>query len=228
MNRGLVVLATLAVAVVPPAARANGPTLGGALCRYETVVVQSAPDYDIGVVTGGPIAAATLVTFLEGGYRDLMANPVSVTLICSVRTGVTGFTYADPPEASVSTSGPAVAVVPPTPLTIYRPFTEYLGTACTEVVLRDAYGATQHLYWDTWAQQFSTDPGTSCAVVSCPASARSYDPCHGASDDVLDAVVGVLDDADDILCSELAHVYPPDGDVWVGDVFIWDCPPYAT
>ena len=254
MNRVVSGIAVLALAlVVAPAARAADPTLAGDVCHIHV------SDYDptqpgeieTSILSGGPIVAATLPTMYPALFRDTFANPVSVTLTCTVRTDWY-FTHNDPSVASASATGTAVAVLAPTVVSYPRPFSVPPGFACTDVLVRDAYGDSKHLYWDEYNKTFSTDPGVQCSPVQCPLSAGtparstdSYDPCKplvdisGAIRDLLELLlpyvedgVGVLNavlaQSDAITCPVLGSLAPGVGPLVIdptGDVWLGSATP---
>ena len=231
--RKVAAVTVLLVALAPMPAARSEPLLAGRLCEMGWPASADGDDWTV-VVSGGPLAAADVRTVQPAPGQVVEDNPVSVTLTCSIMTS--GYTYADPPADQTSASGPAVAVVPPTPLTYHDPTGADLVAVCSQVTVVDKDGTSRHYYWDNWTQRFSTDPATPCVPLICPVSADGG-PCDEpfywqVLRDALGTVFGIVDPA---VCEVLREVpdHPgviesgDDGDLYVNGEFFWDCPPYA-
>ena len=231
--RKLAAVTVLLVALAPVPASGDEPLLAGELCEMASAVSADGNDWTV-VVSGGPLSAADVRTVQPDPGQVVEDNPVSVTLTCSIMTS--GYTYAHQPDDQTSSSGAAVAVVPPTPLTYHDPAGGKVVAVCSQVTVVGKDSTSRHYYWDNWAQRFSTDPATPCEPLICPASATGS-PCDEpfywqVLRDALDAAFGVVDPAVCEVFRELPD-YPgviesaDDGDLYVNGEFFWDCPPYA-
>lgn len=195
---------TLLALVLPLAGPVRATEPEGMLCGFSSL---PEPTQDEGTVLaevdGGPVAVADLA--------DLVANPATVTLTCTIQVGAENMTHAGADAASVSVSGNTVAVLPPT-LVSYREAPDRSFTICTQVTVTDARGDTHDFYWDGDAEEFSSSPDVYCWLLG-PAEFFPQ--------------VGTIS-PDEVLCPVLAVGFPPQGDVYAGDIFVWDCPPYTT
>jgi hypothetical protein len=128
---------------------------------------------------GGPVAAADL--------ESVVANPVSITLTCSLVTTLDGG-HTAPAVVSSSGTGVAVAAVPPTVASFPASLDPGVGI-CAAVTLTDRAGETHDLYW-TQDRTFSTD-ATSACVFWCTAEGYPFGPdCSGPG---LSEVAALLD-----------------------------------
>jgi len=184
--------AAVAVAAANGPAAAAPPELQGLTCGY---TFASTPAGWAGEIDGGPIAAVS-------------ADVASLTLTCSIVAGPS-YGHGDAPVVTASASGSQAAVLPPTPFAGPLPG-RTLGM-CTRVSLTMRDGTTHELYYDADREEFTTDPGVSCATVEQPCS--STQRCSPIQEPEL---------VDPIVCPILAVVLPPDGDV----DGVWNCPPY--
>ncbi|MDQ1711084.1 MAG: hypothetical protein QOE45_534 [Frankiaceae bacterium] len=205
--RIVIVVAAIAALVIPgvPAVATSDP--GGVSCGFSWGLEPGGPpDEQLVIIQGGPLVVAELprgdwprTEPTDPGW-DALANPVSATLTCSMRSGST---YASPAFASVSGSGTGVVIIPPTAATY---ISSYPGYPCAEVELTDAHGTVTHLYFDDRAREFTTDPSVPCYVE------RSLE-------DPID---------ERVTCPVLEEAFPPEGDVIAPDPVgkLWDCRPY--
>ena len=227
-------LAAAVVAVVLPGAPAHAgrPDLAGQFCSFSSIVDPAGDgDRQVGYLEGGPLAAADLpaVDLFDDPTLtwDVLGNPVSVTLTCSIHVGAANMTHAGAAAASASASGVTVVAVPPTPIS-YVAAVDELVALCTEVVVTDRRGETHHLYREPGTGTFSTDPDSSCAGAVCLSlECGPLGPVMEALDLANRVLVELVDPA---VCPQLAAVFPPEGDVdypVLGGPF-WDCPPYGA
>lgn len=188
-------MAALSLPGVPARAEVRGLT-----CGYFSLTNPVDEEKQTAEVDGGPYLVADL--------DDLVANPVAVTLTCSLQIGEET-THTAPDLASVSVSGNVVVALPPTVVSFRDDGTYRLVVLCTELAITDAHGETHHLYWDQVDDEFSTSPDVLC---------WDWDDYDSGPYDPLWEVV------DPLACLPLAVLFPPEGDV----EGLWDCPPYAT
>jgi len=151
-----------------------------------------------GVFAGGPISI----------------GPRTGRLTCSLQPWGP---HSDPDLASATspTTAGAVALVATATVTDAPPDTDV--AVCTSVET-DGEGT---YYWRNEGGGWSLDPATYCGPwISDP---EVWDPV-GDLFEVVDPFV--LEHVDPLACPLLAAVAPPQGDVYVADTFVWDCPPY--
>jgi hypothetical protein len=129
------------------------------------------------------------------------------TLACTIQTAGSG-THADPDLAVASATGDHAVAVPPTWVSV--DVLEH-GTyfVCTQFT--PAGGAT--LYWDAVASGWTADAAA---------------PCRSSRTEATDPLLPVWYAVDGAICGPLSALAPPDGDVYVGDDAVWDCPPYTS
>lgn len=220
----------LALALVPalllpaaPAGAAHEPF--GRFCSFASIPDPAGPPgVQTGEIDGGPVVVAD--------FADLVANPVHVTLKCSIQVDseIHSALHSAPDAASASGSGVVAAVVPPT-LVSYEAGPDQYVVMCTEFAVTDAHGQTTNLYYDSGSGEFSTSPDSSCWGPVCLAL-----DC-GLYGDVLHLLDYLyVEVVDPVVCPAIASLAPgvpgvvdvlPDGDVYVAGEFTWDCPPYA-
>lgn len=193
------------------------PTLAGTVCEFGALPADE--NTWVAEIDGGPIAAVDVKTVAPDVVALVRDNPVSVTLTCSIQVGWTT-DHTGTPVASVSASGDGVAVLAPTPVTFDDPSGDSFFGLCTRLDLTGQDGGTSTLYWDVYEEEFSTDPTVPCGPVFCPLSAR--DACNSLPD----LVRVIFERVDSELCPVFADEFGDDGDVYVGDELVWDCPPY--
>ena len=206
----------------PPAA--DGRTCGFTLFFDPT----SGGDAVIGELRGGPIVVADLA--------NLVANPVEVTLVCTIQTG-TDWTHNGTDAVSASATGTTAAVLPPTPFSAEMPPGQPTSL-CTALVVEDARGEVHHLYFDHvgggGTNEFSTSPDAACVGActqpmfggSCeppPCRDRIHLNCSPVLTVVELAGQAIADHVDPLICQVLAVAFPPEGDIPPS----WDCPPYG-
>ena len=200
---------------------AEQPTLAGDVCNYRGAITprpQGGDEWAV-LVTGGPIAAARVVTMLPALDEVLDDNLYSITLTCSVKVGESDHT--SPTAASATATGLGVAVLQPRELTYLDPEIKGIGL-CTQVTLTDRDGDSTTLYWDVADEAFGTDPTVTCGPVACIASACDDWPPSTPPRQVQD----VVDIANQVF---VEHVDPAVCPVLGGDVpDVWDCPPYGS
>jgi hypothetical protein len=151
--RKLVLALVLALAATPAARATTEPTPAVLLgCVYD----ETARDEHQagGVLLGGPVAVADL----PPGDWDPAANPVQVTLTCSLQG--TPDDHSAPDVVVASGSGTGVAFVPPTAYTVLSPDPYF---ACAQVDVTDANGNAATYYSHHETATWSTDPGSGCA-----------------------------------------------------------------
>lgn len=230
------VAALLALAFVPGVPAGAAPTVDGELCDFVTTGLLADDGTETFVIDGGPLVAADL--------SDAVANPVTMTLRCSIQPGF-DYRHTAPDAASASATGTGAVTLPPTPVEVALDPDEWWEfTYCTEVTAVDARGVTHRLYWDSarsgGENRFSTSDSALCAVSWCQQSMPSNcdpPPCEDeihlhcslvgfhTVNAVLDAVDAFfVDVVDPAVCPVLAGQFPPEGDV----PGVWDCPPYST
>ena len=205
MTKRLLSLLAVVVALAPAApARAWTPTFAGDLCTFSASQGPTMDTWD-GVLSGGPLAVAGLPTMLPAAEEDLFANPVTVSLSCTL--GLDGIATV----ATTSGTGEVVVVAPPTPFSYVADDPMYFEM-CSAVTVTPLGGPTERYYWDYAANRFSVDPAAPCYISSwaCPES----DPCSGPD---------LIEYVDLLVCPKFALLFPPDGDI----EGLWDCPPYG-
>ena len=210
--RELLLAAAVSATVLSGApAGAQAPTTAGNLCDFASIERPGEPGVQVGEIDGGPLVVADL--------SDLVANPVSATLTCSIHVGWDNWNHAGPVAVSASATGAVVVTLPPTVVS-YRLIPDEGWSFCTALTVTDAHGDTQHLYWHEWEQEFSTSNTVPCYQ---PWGPPPPPPIWELVEDLFLQVV------DPVLCPLLAIAFPPEGDVDVpvlGGPF-WDCPPYG-
>jgi hypothetical protein len=208
-------IAVLAVvAALTPTAHAAMPTYAGDLCEFFSYVDPTGgARTETGRLYGGPLAVADLPTMLGSAGEDVLGNPVSVRLDCTISADAV-------PIAATSGSGKVLVVAPPVPLA-YSVDTNYL-TMCSAVTITQLGGSPERYYWDYAANRFTTDPAATCYTYqfACPLSSEN---CGGGGPSTEEYV-------DLLVCPVFALVFPPEGDVVLPDPVgpIWDCPPYGN
>lgn len=227
MRRILFGAVVLALPTTGPA-HAERPTLAGDVCTWRSSPEprpQGGDEFAV-LVSGGPIAAARVVTMIPALDEVLDDNLYAITLTCSIKVGESDHT--SPTAASATANGLGVAVLAPVHMVYRDP--SFAGLAiCTEVTVTDRDGESATLYWDVADEEFGTDPSVTCGPVACVTSAD--DACHGGPpsippEPVRDAVdlanQVIVEHVDPPLCAVLDDLFPPEGDV----PDVWDCPPY--
>lgn len=201
--RALLPALAVVLAVVPgPPAAAAGPANNGG-CTGAWGMTHPAEGRELVVFAADPVVIA------DG--TELRTGRVT----CSIQYGVR---HSDPDVVAVTslTTRGAVAL-PPTPADYVRGEWWQTPQMCTEVEI-DGAGT---FYWDTEVSAWSPDPDAPCYI----------DRDRDLFDVVFDLVYGL----DPVVCPRFADAAPgagpvvvePDGDVYVADTFLWDCPPYA-
>ena len=212
--RALLPALAVVLAVVPgsPAAAA-GPADGGG-CAGAWRIDHPAEGRELAVFAADPVVIA------DG--TDLRTGRVT----CSIQYGVR---HSDPDAVAVtSLTTPGAVALPPVAADYVRGEWWQTPQMCTEVEI-DGAGT---FYWDTESSAWSPDPDAPCYL-------RDGDPFDVVFDlvDGVDAFVQALyvDDVDPVVCPLLADAAPgagpvvvePEGDVYVAESLLWDCPPYV-
>lgn len=229
LSRALACVVAAIAVTAPAGAAAAGTPPEGRRCTFLASSSHVEDEGHDGQINGGPLAAP--------------GSEISIR--CSIHVG--NATHSGPAAVSES-AGPArdVVALPPTPMSYLAAHDDVVAT-CTEATVD---GTTW--YWDTTA--WTTDPDAPCdvsrTVTIWPPECPDHPVC--AVEDVLPLlpppVRGVVDyvgcivlggpglcSFDYAVCPLLAALAPgvpgaldvrPDGDVYVGGEFFWDCPPY--
>lgn len=197
------------------------PLPTGTGCTFQTVS-QDGVTFR-GVMWSNPVAAAELP-----GSGDPLANPVSITIHCTLHVA------GDSPDPAIpaSGSGTVVAVVAPTAVTYHLGGPWDYDYVCTSATVTDANGTTRtyHLSDDNRMWR----PWKDCDGFRCLALGPNCDHTLALLDWVLDRVWPTVDGT---VCPAFAARAPgvpgvvdirPDGDVYVGGEWIWDCPPLGS
>lgn len=198
---------TVLAALGPPPAHAAAEP--GLLLGCEFVATGSpVDDHQVGYLGGAAVS-------LTDG-TDLRSGRVT----CTVHDG---FTHADPAVVAVSSGTMSGVAVAPYETVDYVQPPERYYVACLSVEV-DGAGT---FYWDEEADDWSRDPDVLCIVL--------WDDGRSIVDDAYDAANALAAQyVDPPLCAVLA-AHPtgpgpariaPDGDVYVTDQWVWDCPPY--
>lgn len=206
----LAALAAVTLAALPAAPAHAAPSAEGLTCGYAFLANPAGPEgTQLAELDGGPIVVA------DGS--DLTANPMSVTLTCTLQVGWVNRAHAGADAASASASGTTVVTLPPT-VVAFRLEPEWETVfVCTELTINDFHGVTHHLYWDHEAEVFSTSDAVICAYPDLgpePGPEPWPDPL------VCPVFVGLPPGVPGVI------EVRADGDVYVAGTFLWDCPPY--
>lgn len=155
--RRLAFLALLTAGLLPGAARADAPALGGLLCGFASGPDLTGPQYaQTGVMQAGPL-----------GFED---PGISVT--CTLQVGAANSTHRG--SDAVVLSGPVapyVAVLPPSPIG-YSAAPDDNVYLCTTVT--DSTGGT--LYWDDANDPFGGGVWSYSVDASCRLAIQLGDP----------------------------------------------------
>jgi len=187
--------------ISPASAAAPGPADSG--CGFTTATDNSpeAPaNSQTGVLYGGPIA--------QNG-----------TLTCTIKVNVGTHNGAYVNGASRSATGTNGT-------TILNPgVVSYVSPTGEPVYLCDQFNdGTTTWYWDGDLNAWTTNAAAPCELAISA----------GTDDPIFDPINDLIESLDPTLCEviKLIPSVPPvleitaEGDVYVGGVFIWDCPPY--
>ena len=201
---------------------AEQPTLAGDVCEQRTSVRTETVDGRWHtIVRGGPLAAARVVTMVPAVDEVLDDNLYSITLTCTLKVGWWN-DHTSPAADSASSTGLAVAVLPPTLMAFDSDDVDTPTGVCSEVTVTDRDGDSATLYWDVYDESFGTDPSVACGPVVCPLD--TDDACDGPPSIPPEPVRDVVDIANQVF---VEHVDPAVCPVLGGDVpDVWDCPPY--
>jgi hypothetical protein len=119
------------------------------------------PGTKVGVLSGGPFVVADVFV---GDSTHTTTNPMSATATCHMKVGGTGH-YDEPDSVSMSASGTAVVLVPPTLVSFAASSTDPVWE-CTTVTVRDAEGRSATYYEDDVTGDFTLDASTAqCALA---------------------------------------------------------------
>jgi hypothetical protein len=228
---------TLARTVVPlalalsPAAPAHAETapipthVSG--CSLVSVSDPARPNTVHAVVWSGPVAAAALP------LSDVRANPVSITVTCTVHV------FGTPPDPAIelSGSGTAVAYVEPRAVPVTADGVWDNVAVCTTARLTDANGETSTYYRsDDDFMWYPDSYPVHCDGGKCTALWENCDPTLALLFWAMDQGGVGLDDDWDAVCGALASRAPgipgvvdidPAGDTYVAGELVWDCSPYV-
>jgi hypothetical protein len=205
--------AALAITILAPAfthAASAAPTTGpeGRKCGYDSNTdpnTEAGPGDMVGVVYAGPLAGS--------GY-----------IVCTVQVNGPTHADADSPAKVVGDPGTGAAYVAPTQVSYNSPegSQDYL---CTE--FHPTAGGV--LYWDAVNGVWDTSSSVSCGAA-----------LQFTTKPVVDLINSVLEGVDPLLCDNVlkplngvfgdpagAVYVNSEGDVYVGGVFVYDCPPYT-
>ncbi|HWL37296.1 MAG TPA: hypothetical protein VNQ77_14025 [Frankiaceae bacterium] len=200
MTRALLATAMTALALLSPGAAhaAAGPADPVNNCGFSTITHPFTDERQMGYLGDAVVA-------INDG-----ADPRTGRVTCTLRQG---FTHDGPVLASVtSLTTPGVVAVPATVVEFVLEPDEWF-TVCLSVEV-DGAGT---FYWDDIEEAWSASP-----LVTC------YD--WTPDDDELDVIE---EHVDPVVCAVLAGTpsagpvrIEEDGDLYVADTFVWDCPPY--
>ena len=215
MKKLLLLVATVAAAVVPnaPSAHAqcvsfpppqieipctrSAPAPYGFLCGFSSVSDPQVEGSQTGEVDGGPLV-------LGDAYDPAVFYTGSIT--CTIQVNQSTHAGAD----ACAVTGPTTPVAGEVAGTCtYASATGDNVYLCTEVDIVN--GPT--LYWDSVNDVWSTEPNVGCSLDITVEPGEEGGPIHE-----LELLI------DSIICPVLATLLPPQGDI----PGLWDCPPYGA
>lgn len=202
MHRAVPVVLLLVLAAAPARAADPAGPGEGLTCGFSAVADPTQAGGDrLGTVDAGPVVVA------DG------SDPRSGRIRCSIQ--INGDRHSDPDAVSeTSPTTPGVVALPPTPVRYYAGQEDYV-VLCTEVEI-DGAGT---FYYDEVEARWSTDPSVACAYASVP----EPDPLDGLFDTIDPWILELVEPT---VCPPFSVIAPPQGDIYVADTFVWDCPPY--